>query len=603
MPPMRVAVFKKQGSQDDDAAIVVKGNEAWRTISFFRYPWAMIVGVIFTIAQGGSPFLMNIVMSDMMNVMTQDAMSDFVDFVVDLCLKFVAVVCGMAVITALSIGIRVWMNPIFMTDLRDATYRAVLDLDIEFFDANPTGTLVSRLSEDVTLIRETYIDKGYSIIQSLSQALIGIIIAMSTVWRVTLACLPAVPLAAATYMLGEFLVERQWYRFHDESTATGAKAEEVITQFRTVKAFDCELHEAQMYANGLHNVHDIYKDTSWIHGIKDGLITFYTWAMIAGMMYYTLWLIIRRPYIGLEPGDMMTLMMALMMGTMGISQGLSMVEDFKKAGLSAAKLLFLIESRPKVDRHEGAHTINGEENVRGSVEFRDVGFRYATQSDWAVRHLSFTIQAGQTVAFVGESGCGKSTTLQLMQRFYEIQEGEILIDGVDIKTLAPEFVREQISIVPQGPVLFSLSICDNVRYAKPKAAEDEVAKAAQTGNAHDFIMQLPDNYKTIVQQTSLSGGQKQRICISRAILQNTPIMLLDEATAALDTQSEQLVQQSLEQVRHGKTAILVAHRLATVINADVIFVFKDGHVVETGKHMELLQQEGLYADLVKFQLQ
>jgi ABC-type multidrug transport system fused ATPase/permease subunit len=509
----------------------------------------------------------------------------------------------MAVISALAIGIRVWSNPIFMTDLRDTCYRAILELDVSFFDTNPTGTLVSRLSEDVTLVRETYIDKGFSIIQSLAQAVIGVILALATVWRVTLACLPAIPLCGATYLIGEWFVQKQWYRFRDESNASGAKAEEVITQFRTVKAFDCELFEAGLYSSSLHNVHDIYKDTSWIHGIKDGLIQLYIWAMIAGLLYYTLWLIVRKPYLNLEPGDMMVLMMALMLGTMGISQGLSMVEDFKKASLSAAKLLALIDAKPQVDRHCGEHSLNGEETARGKVEFRDVGFRYGTQTSWAVRNLSFTIEPGETVAFVGESGCGKSTTLQLLQRFYEIQEGVILIDGVDIKTLAPEFIRSQISIVPQGPVLFSLSIRDNVRYAKAKAQPDEVAQAAQTGNAQEFIMELPDNYDTVVQQTSLSGGQKQRICISRAILQNTPIMLLDEATAALDTQSEQLVQQSLERVRHGKTAILVAHRLATVINADVIFVFKEGHIEETGKHLELLAKEGLYADLVRFQLQ
>jgi ABC-type multidrug transport system fused ATPase/permease subunit len=157
--------------------------------------------------------------------------------------------------------------------------------------------------------------------------------------------------------------------------------------------------------------------------------------------------------------------------------------------------------------------------------------------------------------------------------------------------------------VPQGPVLFSMSVRDNIRYAKAGATDEEVAAAAQTGNAHDFILEMPQNYATRVQQTSLSGGQKQRICISRAILQDAPIMLLDEATAALDTESEQLVQQSLEQVRHGKTAIVVAHRLATVMHADRILVFKEGHIEETGKHEELLAREGIYADLVRFQLQ
>jgi ABC-type multidrug transport system fused ATPase/permease subunit len=191
----------------------------------------------------------------------------------------------------------------------------------------------------------------------------------------------------------------------------------------------------------------------------------------------------------------------------------------------------------------------------------------------------------------------------LLQRFYEVEEGQILLDGVDISTLSPHFIRTQISIVPQGPVLFSMSIRDNIRYSRHEATDEEVEAAAAIGNAHKFVMELPENYQTDVQQMSLSGGQKQRICISRAILANTPILLLDEATAALDTESEQLVQESLENFRHGKTAILVAHRLATVLHADKILVFQDGHIVEEGTHEELLAKSGIYSDLVKFQLQ
>lgn len=191
----------------------------------------------------------------------------------------------------------------------------------------------------------------------------------------------------------------------------------------------------------------------------------------------------------------------------------------------------------------------------------------------------------------------------MIQRFYEPESGEILIDGTNIKSLSSNFVRSQVSVVPQSPVLFSMSVKDNIRYAKPKVSGDEVAEAALIGNAHDFISEMPDGYNSMAQQTSLSGGQKQRICISRAIIKNSPILLLDEATAALDTESEQLVQQSIEKVRKGKTAIIVAHRLATVRNADRILVFKEGKVVEDGTHNELLTKNGIYADLIKFQLQ
>jgi ABC-type multidrug transport system fused ATPase/permease subunit len=205
--------------------------------------------------------------------------------------------------------------------------------------------------------------------------------------------------------------------------------------------------------------------------------------------------------------------------------------------------------------------------------------------------LNLKINSGETVALVGESGCGKTTTLQLLQRFYEIESGEILIDGVNIRTISPYNLRTHISAVPQTPVLFSMSIKDNISYGKATADEQEISEAAQIGNAHNFIMNLPQNYSTIVQQTSLSGGQKQRICISRAILANTPVLLLDEATAAIDIESEQLVQESLEKFRKGKTALVVAHRLATVLNADRIFVFANGRVVEEGTHPSLLEKK------------
>ena len=292
--------------------------------------------------------------------------------------------------------------------------------------------------------------------------------------------------------------------------------------------------------------------------------------------------------------------MSLSFATLGISSALTLSDDFKKTNVSAAKILEIIETKPKVDRKAGGSI----KEVRGKIEFRDVSFKYPTAETYAVRHLSFVINPGQTVAFVGESGCGKSTTLQLIQRFYEIESGMILLDDVDMKTLSPVFIRSQISIVPQSPVLFSMSILDNIRYANPKKITDqEVAEAARIGNAHNFIMEMPENYKSIVQQSSLSGGQKQRICISRAIAARAPILLLDEATAALDTESEKLVQQSLEQFRKGKTAIIVAHRLSTVMNADNILVFSQGKVVEEGTHKKLIEFGGIYADLVKFQLQ
>ena len=561
------------------------------------------VSIIFSVLSGASPLLMNVVMGDMMNVMTTTTSGIDLSFISTLCVEMIIIIVVMTVIQVLGIVSRVIAGTAYFADLRLRMFDSLVKQDIPYFDKVPTGVLVGRIAEDVVLIREVYVDKFSQVIQSGAQSLAGIILAFCTVWRVTLVCCVVIPISATIFIIGSKCIEKLWVEYNDSSTACSTKAEEVITQFRTVKSFDCELHENDLYSASLDSVYGVYKKTSLAHGIKDGLITFFVWLMIAVLIYYVSWLIVEMPYLGTQPGDIMILMMSMMLGTMGVSTALSSIDDFDKAKISAAKVLDIVERVPDVDNDKGEFSINGDPHVKGKVEFRDVSFKYATNDQYAVRHLSFTINPGETVALVGESGCGKSTTLQLLQRFYEVESGEILVDDVNIKDLAPHFLRGQIAVVPQGPVLFSMSIEDNIKFAMPDATREEMQEAAKLGNAHNFIMEQPHNYKQTVHQTSLSGGQKQRICISRAILMKTPILLLDEATAALDTESEQLVQKSLEKVRHGKTAILVAHRLATVINADRILVFQDGHVVETGTHRELMKKDGIYADLVKYQLQ
>ena len=586
------------GFDPEDTNYNITGNELGRCYKLLSKRWAFGIGAFFTLCSGAAPMLMNIIMADMMNLMTAAPDDNFVKDVGKLCLKLLYVVIGMTATTVLALGFRMYLNPCYLIDLRGAMYDSLMEQEIAFYDETPAGILIGRLAEDVTLIRFVYVEKLLMVIQEMAQAVVGLILAFVYVWRVTLAVFVGLPISAIVYIIGNIFISKCWKQYNKCVTECIDKAEEAINQVRTVKAFDCELKEAALYSKSIAGIEDVARKWSIAAGVKDGLITALTWGMIAGLMYYTYWLIVRKPYLDVQSGDMMILMMSMMMGTMGIGQALAAVDDFKKTKISAAKVLNIVEKKPETDRHKGSNTINGKDHVVGKVEFRDVAFRYKTREEYAVKNLSFVINPGETVALVGESGCGKSTTLQLLQRFYEIEKGKILVDDVDIRTLSQIFLRSQIAIVPQGPVLFSMSIKDNIRYAKPNASDQDVANAARTGNAHDFIMELPQNYDTVVQQTSLSGGQKQRICISRAILMNSPILLLDEATAALDTESEQLVQQSLETVRHGKTAIVVAHRLATVMNADRILVFKDGKIHESGTHNELLKKEGLYADLV-----
>jgi ABC-type multidrug transport system fused ATPase/permease subunit len=394
-------------------------------------------------------------------------------------------------------------------------------------------------------------------------------------------------------------IERYSKEFRDSSSFTSEKAEEVMTQFRTVKAFDCELYEAVQYAKGLDAVHDAVVNVSHIHALKTSVINLLSWGAIAPIIYYTGWLFLRKPYLGLGIGDVAVIVNSFSNIGISVTMVITALDDFRAAAYSSAKILSIIDSRPKKNRFAGEEA----PAFRGDITFTGVTFTYAGAESPAVEDLTFSIKSGETVALVGESGCGKTTTLALLQRFYEIEAGEIAIDGVDVATYSPYSVRSQMSIVPQSPILFSMSIRDNICYAKPGATDAEVTRAAQIGNAHDFIMEIPENYLAKVEQTSLSGGQKQRICIARAILADAPILLLDEATAALDTESERLVQQALENFRHGKTTIVVAHRLATVRNADRILVFQKGKVIETGTHDELLAKNEVYANLIRFQLQ
>ena len=589
--------FQPHGSSDAEE-VKINGKEFFLIMRYFRKKWLLALAILFSILCGTVPLVMNVFLGDIVNTITK------VDFTKEelneSILKIVWVVVALNIVYVVNFGFRGFANPDFMHNLRNNIYKQLMRQDISYFDATPTGILIGRLSQDTTLLYQIYIDKFMMAVQDLTQAFGGVILSYVVMWQVALPVTFILIICMIIYWIADRIIDKLWEEFNKNASSAISKAEEVITSFRTIKSFDNEVREAKLYGKAIEKVDQVFHKTSIAQGFKDGIIWLIIHLMIAGFIYLASYFIIDMPQLGYNSGDIMILVMSLIFSALGISLCLSLSDDFKKARVSARKILNILELEPEVDQEKGGEELK---NVVGRIEFRDVGFKYKTRSEWAVRHLSFIVEPGQTVALIGESGCGKSTTLQLLQRFYDIQEGDILIDNVSIYDLNPKYVRSLISIVPQGPVLFSMSVRDNIRFSKSSATDDEIAEAARIGNAHNFIMEMPENYNSKVQQTSLSGGQKQRICISRAILANAPILLLDEATAALDTESEQLVQQSLETFRHGKTAILVAHRLATVIHSDKIFVFKDGHIVEEGTHKELYAKNGLYADLVKYQLQ
>lgn len=589
---------QKKGEFDEQAA--VKGGEFRRIMKNFRRKPIFFVACFLSLIAGASPSGMMVIMGQFTNALAtkdKDELQENVLNIVKVMAIYQSCVCVMMLCLQISIG---FSSPFFMADMRKALYNKYMRIEISHFDQTQTGTILSKFTHDCALMNEVYITKFIQILHNLGQTVGGIAVGLVLQWRVTLICLVAFVISAAVFWIAERIVGKLWEEFNKNTADADTTAEEVIISFRTVKSFDNEILESDRYGRSLNALIEIYKKISLIMGAKDGIIHLVMHFMITFLMYFSSYVIVKKTEWGMAAGDLMAILFSLIFSIIGVTQTLVIIDDFNKASVSAASVLRILEYEPEIDQREGAKM---DKEVKGKVEFRDVAFKYKGREDYAVKGLSFVVNPGETVAFVGESGCGKSTTLQLLQRFYEIESGQILVDDVDIKTLAPNELRKYISIVPQSPVLFTMSINDNIRYAVPNATSKSVARAAEIGNAHSFISSMPDGYKTQVEQTSLSGGQKQRVCISRAILYDAPIMLLDEATAALDTNSEKLVQESLEKIRKGKTAIMVAHRLATVINADRIFVFKDGRIIEVGTHTSLLQSGGIYADLVKFQLQ
>lgn len=583
-------------NQEPETKSETQGNEFFRIMKYFSRKGLLATSLVIAFLAGASPLLNLIPLKKLTDMFMPGA--NIMDEIAKFCEYQCYVLIAFIFLEAMSLGSQALSAPYFLVDIRKALYESFMVQDIEYYDKTSTGALISRLLEGVTYIKDVYIDQLFLTTQAVALSLGGLIVSFIMQWLVTFVVIGFPIVIALVLWIGDKISNKIWEQYKSAGTESTEKAVEVITEFRTVKSFDNEMHEANNYEAHLYDEDKILHKVSIIRGITYGIVMILLMAMALVLLYYSCWLMVRHPE-KYTLYKLLNVSISIIMSTVGVNRLLSISDDFKMASLAVSNILKILSTKPTIDPNVG----DSISNVRGKIEFRDVAFKYSGCEQYAVKHLSFTINPGETVAFVGESGCGKSTTLQLLQRFYDVESGSILLDDIDIRTLKPSELRSTISIVPQGPVLFSMSIADNIAFAQPDSSPDEIAEAARTGNAHDFIMELPHNYDTEVVQTSLSGGQKQRICISRAILANAPILLLDEATAALDTESEQLVQQSLENFRHGKTSIMVAHRLATVVHADKIFVFKDGRIVEVGTHNQLLEANGIYAQLAKYQLQ
>ncbi|XP_014989383.2 ATP-binding cassette sub-family B member 5 [Macaca mulatta] len=487
--------------------------------------------------------------------------------------------------------------------LRHLAFKAMLYQDIAWFDEkeNSTGSLTAILAIDTAQIQGATGSRIGVLTQNATNMGLSVIISFLYGWEMTLLILSIAPILAMTGMIETAAMTGFANKDKQELKHAGKIATEAVENIRTIVSLTREKAFEQMYEEMLETQHRHTSKKAQIIGSCYAFShAFIYFAYAAGFRFGAYLIQAGR----MTPEGMFIVCTAIAYGAMAIGETLVLAPEYSKAKSGAAHLFALLEKKPTIDSHsqEGKKP----DTCEGNLEFREVSFFYPCRPDvFILRGLSLSIEQGKTVAFVGSSGCGKSTSLQLLQRFYDPVQGQVLFDGVDAKELNVQWLRSQIAIVSQEPVLFNCSIAENIAYGDNSRVVplDEIKEAANAANIHSFIEGLPEKYNTQVglKGTQLSGGQKQRLAIARALLQKPKILLLDEATSALDNESEKVVQHALDKAKTGRTCLVVTHRLSAIQNADLIVVLHNGKIKEQGTHQELLRNRDIYFKLVNAQ--
>ncbi|XP_010523879.1 PREDICTED: ABC transporter B family member 4-like [Tarenaya hassleriana] len=594
--------LKEEKNEEEDEKI--------KTVPFYKLfafadsfdVFLMVTGTIGAVGNGLGLPIMTILFGDVVDAFGQNQnRSDVSKDISKVALKFIYL--GIGTLAAAFLQVSGWMisGERQAARIRSLYLKTILRQDIAFFDVETnTGEVVGRMSGDTVLIQDAMGEKVGKAIQLVSTFIGGFAIAFSEGWLLTLVMLSSIPPLVMAGAALAIVIAKMASRGQTAYAKSAVVVEQTISSIRTVASFTGEKQAINAYKKHLVAAYKagVFEGTST--GLGLGTLFLVVFCSYSLSVWYGGKMILEKGYTG---GQVVNIIIAVLTGSMSLGQASPCLSAFAAGKAAAYKMFETIERKPEIDSY--ATTGKVLDDVRGDIELKDVTFSYPARPDEQIFHgFSLFLPSGTTAALVGQSGSGKSTVISLIERFYDPQAGQVLIDGVNLKEFKLRWIRTKIGLVSQEPVLFTSSIKENIAYGKEDATIEEIKAAAELANASKFIDKLPQGLDTMVGEhgTQLSGGQKQRIAVARAILKDPRILLLDEATSALDAESERIVQEALDRIMVNRTTVIVAHRLSTVRNADMIAVIHQGKIVEKGSHSELLNDpEGAYSQLIRLQ--